>query len=128
MKEYVIDASALVLALNGKTPGPPRSEPVCPARSAPDRCGGRQPAAPARTVGPDQPVEACGALRAAQALVEHRYPHTGALAARAWDLRDKLTFYDALYAAPAEHLGVPLLPGDARLSRAPGLPCQTELV
>lgn len=61
-------------------------------------------------------------------LVDHRYPHTGPLGERAWQLRDRLSFYDALYVALAELLGVPLLTADARLSRAHGLRCQVELV
>ncbi len=50
------------------------------------------------------------------------------LAERAWTLRHNLSFYDALYVALADRLDVPLLTGDARLARAPGLPCEIELV
>jgi predicted nucleic acid-binding protein len=56
-----------------------------------------------------------------------RIPH-GALAERAWQLRDNLSFYDALYVALAEGLGAPLLTLDARLTRAPGLRTEVELV
>lgn len=38
--------------------------------------------------------------------------------ARAWDLRDAMTPYDALYAAAAEDLGLPLISTDERLIRA----------
>jgi predicted nucleic acid-binding protein len=60
--------------------------------------------------------------------VDQRYPHTGSLADAAWELRDNVTFYDALYVALAAALDVPLLTADARLARAPGLPCQVEVV
>ncbi|MGH3544836.1 MAG: type II toxin-antitoxin system VapC family toxin [Mycobacteriales bacterium] len=49
--------------------------------------------------------------------------HTAALLPRAWELRDNLTTYDACYVAAAEHLDVPLLTPDRRLSNAPGIRC-----
>jgi predicted nucleic acid-binding protein len=61
-------------------------------------------------------------------LVAHRYPHVGPLGEFAWKLRHNLSFYDALYVALAARLGAPLLTADARLSRAPDLPCAVELV
>lgn len=132
MRDYVIDASALVLALNGKTAAAAVFRARLPGmrRHAPhliDAQVGNVLRRHERS-GQISRLEACVAVRAAEALVEYRYPHTGALAARAWDLRDNLSFSDALYAALAGQLGVPLLTSDARLSRAPGLPCQTELV
>jgi predicted nucleic acid-binding protein len=45
-----------------------------------------------------------------------RYPHA-ALLDRAWELRDSLTVYDAVYVALAEALGAPLVTCDARLAR-----------
>jgi predicted nucleic acid-binding protein len=56
-----------------------------------------------------------------------RIPHRS-LIERAWQLRDNVTFYDALYVALAEALGAPLLTRDARLSRAPGVRAEVELV
>ena len=53
---------------------------------------------------------------------------TGPSRAGAWALRDNVTYYDALYVALAARLGYPLLTADARLARAPGLPCAVELV
>jgi predicted nucleic acid-binding protein len=50
------------------------------------------------------------------------------LAARAWELRQNLSFYDALYVALAEVLEAPLLTLDARLSRAPGVRAEIEVV
>jgi predicted nucleic acid-binding protein len=70
---------------------------------------------------------AAGALRALDLLVAQRYPH-GPLAQRAWALRHNVSYYDALYVALAARLGFPLLTADARLARAPGLPCTVELV
>ena len=55
------------------------------------------------------------------------YP-TAPLLAHAWRLRGNLTPYDACYVALAEALDCPLLTADARLSRAPGLRCDIELV
>jgi predicted nucleic acid-binding protein len=73
------------------------------------------------------PDVAAGALRALGLLVGERYPH-GPLTTAAWALRENLTYYDALYVALAARLGYPLLTADARLARAPGLPCAVELV
>ncbi|AHI00922.1 type II toxin-antitoxin system ribonuclease VapC1 [Kutzneria viridogrisea] len=67
-------------------------------------------------------------LRAVKHLISERYPAVGPLAEAAWRLRGAVTFYDALYVVLAASLGSPLVTGDARLSRAPGLPCQVELV
>ncbi|MFD4421284.1 type II toxin-antitoxin system VapC family toxin [Agromyces sp. NPDC058484] len=50
------------------------------------------------------------------------------LLARCWALRENLTVYDAAYVALAEALEAVLVTGDVRLSRAPGLRCQVEVV
>lgn len=68
------------------------------------------------------------ALRAARALVDHRYPHGGPPGELAWTWRHNLSFYDALYVALAVLLNLPLITADVRLSRVPGLPCTIELV
>ena len=71
--------------------------------------------------------------RATQALADMTalpidiYP-TAPLLARAWQLRDNLTPYDACYVALAEALCCPLLTADARLSRAPGVGCEIEVI
>ncbi len=51
-----------------------------------------------------------------------------ALVERAWQLRENVTFYDALYVALAEELGVPLLTCDRHLARAPGMAGTVELI
>lgn len=56
-----------------------------------------------------------------------RSPHR-ALLARAWELRDNVSFYDALYVALAERLELPLLTLDRRLAVAPGMRCAVELL
>lgn len=73
------------------------------------------------------PDLAAGALRALGLLVAERYPH-GPLAEAAWALRDNFPYYDALYVALAARLGHPLLTADARLAKAPNLPCTVELI
>ena len=45
---------------------------------------------------------------------------------RVWELRANLTVFDAAYVALAEALEVPLLTGDGRVARAPGLRCDVE--
>jgi predicted nucleic acid-binding protein len=67
-------------------------------------------------------------LRFGAPLIDHRHQMTGALARAAWARRQNLSFYDALYVALAASLGAPLVTADQRLSAAPGLGCQVELV
>lgn len=47
---------------------------------------------------------------------------------RAWELRQNVSFYDALYIALAEALEAPLLTLDSRLAKAPGLRAEVEVV
>lgn len=56
-----------------------------------------------------------------------RAPHRPLLA-RCWDLKDNVTVYDAAYIALAEALEVVLVTADVRLSRAPGVRCEVELL
>lgn len=73
------------------------------------------------------------ARRAGQALSDlfelplRRVPHR-TLLSRCWSLRDNLTIYDASYVALAEQLEVVLVTADTRLSRAPGLRCEVEVL
>jgi predicted nucleic acid-binding protein len=54
-----------------------------------------------------------------------RYPHLP-LVARAWELRENLTVYDAAYAALAELLDVTLVTADRGLASAPGPRCPRQ--
>lgn len=72
-----------------------------------------------------------GRLERIEATLAHRdlltlplqlWPYT-ALAARAWELRETLTAYDATYVALAELLDARLVTLDGRLSRASGPTC-----
>lgn len=56
-----------------------------------------------------------------------RYPHDFLLP-RAWELRDNLSAYDAMYVALAEALDAPLLTRDQRLANAPAHRARVELV
>jgi predicted nucleic acid-binding protein len=55
-----------------------------------------------------------------------RYPHV-ALADRAWELRNNLTPYDAVFVALAELLEAPLVTCDARLASAAGHRAQVDV-
>ena len=130
--DYVLDASALVLALIGKSQT---------ADALRGRLGRIRPHAPHlidaevgnvlrrhEQSGRISTQEARSALGACRVVIEHRYPHAGPLAELAWTRRANLTFYDALYVALAVRLGVPLMTADVRLSRAPSLDCDMEVV
>ena len=56
-----------------------------------------------------------------------RYTHE-AMLPRIWELREDLTAYDAAYVALAEALRAPLVTGDERLARAPGVRAAIELI
>lgn len=56
-----------------------------------------------------------------------RYPHTHLLE-RAWDLKNNLSAYDAVYIALAEALDAPLLTCDRKLASASAHSAQVELI
>lgn len=130
--DYVVDASALVLALIGKSAAADelRDQLAGMIRHAPHLIDAEVGNVLRRHElrGLVSAREAGAALEAAPYLVDHRYPHTGALAQIAWTRRANLSFYDALYVALAARLEVPLITADARISRAPDLGCRVELV
>lgn len=47
---------------------------------------------------------------------------------RLWQLTDNLTAYDAAYVSLAERLDVPLLTGDHRLAKAPGIRAEVLVI
>jgi predicted nucleic acid-binding protein len=47
---------------------------------------------------------------------------------RAWELRENVSFYDALYVSLAELLDQPLVTFDARLARATGVRAEVEVL
>jgi predicted nucleic acid-binding protein len=73
------------------------------------------------------------ATAAAQAIEDlrdwpgDRYGHR-LLLARAWELRDRVRSWDALYVALAEVLGGTLLTLDRRLAAVEGLDCAVEVI
>ena len=72
-------------------------------------------------------ADALTAVEDLSALPIDRFPH-GALLARALELRDNASLYDALYLALAEALEAPLLTRDRRLAGVPGLMMQVEVI
>ena len=70
---------------------------------------------------------ATGAVIDLAALALVRFPHTPFLT-RIWELRNRLTAYDAAYVALAEELAAPLVTLDARLARAGGHRAKIELI
>ena len=56
-----------------------------------------------------------------------RHPHVDLLG-RAWELRDNLTAYDAMYVALAEALDAPLVTCDGPLGAAPGVAARVEVI
>lgn len=68
-----------------------------------------------------------GAVLDLAALALVRFPHVPFLN-RIWELRDRLTAYDAAYVALAEELESPLLTLDVRLARAEGHRATIEVV
>lgn len=61
------------------------------------------------------------------ALPLRRVPHLPLLA-RAWELRDNLTAYDAAYVALAESLRALLLTADGGIEKASGVRCDVEVL
>jgi predicted nucleic acid-binding protein len=123
MKGLVADASTLVLAVTDPTRR--GSEVLSRLRTAtvhaPHLVDVEVGAALRRLVHRDEldSAEADECRRFAGGLVDVRYPHHLGLSDWAWANRDRLTFYDAQYAALAQLLGLVLLTADARAARAP---------
>jgi predicted nucleic acid-binding protein len=73
------------------------------------------------------PEAASEALEDFTATEIHRYDHLELLG-RAWQHRQNLSFYDALYVALAEMLDVPLVTLDAHIAGAPGVEAVVEIL
>lgn len=56
-----------------------------------------------------------------------RFGHRSLLR-RAWELRDNVRTWDAIYVALAEALGAPLITLDQRLGRVEGLRCAVQVI
>lgn len=132
MSERVIDASVLTHALIGKSPSAAELRAalrtvVCHAPHLVDAELGNVLRKRTRA-GEITQTQAHTALSVARDVIDYRYPHYGAIADLAWTWRDNLSFYDALYVALATRLDLPLMTGDRRLSKAPGLRCAITLI
>lgn len=128
----VLDASALIFAIRSPVPTAAalRRRLVDEISHAPHLIDAETGNVLRRHVltGALPPSDARTLLSDAATLVDMRYATSDALRGAAWELRENLSFYDALYVSLAQALGLPLLTADARLARAPRLPCAVELV
>jgi predicted nucleic acid-binding protein len=77
-----------------------------------------------KEINTDQFLDALAGMRE---LTIERYPHRAFLD-RAFELRDNVTFYDAMYVALAEMLDATLVTLDGRLGNAPGVRCDIEVI
>ena len=132
MNEFVVDASAAVSALTDKSLvgialHKRIVEATCHAPHLLDAEVGHVLRRRER-LGQISENTALTGLKALPMIIEHWYPHSGRLTDMAWNLRNTITFYDGLYVSLATLLEVPLLTGDVKLSQAPGLTCEIELI
>ncbi|WP_028924471.1 type II toxin-antitoxin system VapC family toxin [Pseudonocardia acaciae] len=132
MTEFVVDASAAVKGLidNGTLGRVIRQRMTTATCHAPHLLDAEvgNVLRRAERVGKIDEDEARTALAALPRVIDERYPHTGRFAELAWEIRHTISFYDGLYVALATVLELPLLTSDVRLSKAPGLSCEVELV
>ena len=132
MSEYVIDASALVDAIAKKdSAAEATAERIFEATGHAPHLIDAEVGDVLRQLVHRKEITAETALTALHALpnlVDFRYSHTRKLLGLAWELRHNISFYDGLYVALATVLDLPLLTGDVKLSKAPGLTCVVELI
>ena len=125
----VVDASALIDALVGPAPTAATRLSQEPILHGPHLLP-LEVASALRKLVADRRLSERGARQALdklRLLPLRLHPHIPLLP-RIWELRANLTVYDAVYAALAETLTLPLVTADARLSRAPRLRCRVEVV
>jgi predicted nucleic acid-binding protein len=120
----VLDASAVLELVVGSDAGALVAETIAPSDislHAPHLLSVEVAQAVRRLVGASQlsSDRASEALTDLAALDIYRYEHEPLLG-RAFELRQNLTTYDAMYVGLAEVLDAPLVTFDARLERAPG--------
>ncbi len=131
MSEYVVHASAMVAALTRKdAAGMAIRKVIASCRAHAPYLIDAEVGQALRSLerrGDVTENDALTGLLALRGLIDERYDHSELLN-HAWTVRHTITFYDGLYAALATVLGLPLLTGDIRLSKAPGLPCRIELI
>jgi predicted nucleic acid-binding protein len=128
----VVDASAVVVAVVETSPRADRVRATLTAAGptvAPDHVDAEIGQSVRGLVLRSQPPAefAYRQLILARRLVVGRR-RLGPLIERAWGLRANVSFYDGLYIALAERLGVALLTADRRLAAANGPRCPIELV
>lgn len=128
----VVDASVVVAALLSASGAGARARErlhLDPDVHAPHLFDVEVAAALRRRVrlGQTDPSLATDAVADLAALPVRRWDHEPLLR-RAWELRDNLTAYDAVYVVLAELLEAPLVTSDARLAGAPGLRCRVEVL
>lgn len=128
----VVDASVIVTALVSATGAGARARErlhMDPDLHVPHLLDVEVPAALRRRVllGQTDVSLATVALSDLGELAALRWDH-GPLLQRAWELRDNLTIYDAVYVALAEALGTTLVTSDRRLAQAPGVACPVEVL
>ncbi|SNS44035.1 Predicted nucleic acid-binding protein, contains PIN domain [Geodermatophilus saharensis] len=123
----VADASAVVTALLND--GPARASLSREQVHVPHLVDAEVASALRRVVaaGHVSPEDGWTALDTWRRLGVVRHP-AGGLLERVWELRENLTAYDAVYVALAEALDCPVVTGDGRLGRAPGVRCPVTVL
>ncbi|MPY80622.1 MAG: VapC toxin family PIN domain ribonuclease [Actinophytocola sp.] len=131
MSEYVVDASAMVAALARKDAmGMAIRKIIADGQTHAPYLLDAEVGQALRGLERHRDItedDALTGLQALRGLIDQRYDHNELLR-QAWTLRHTITFYHGLYVALATLLGLPLLTGDIRLSKAPGLSCRVEVV
>lgn len=79
-----------------------------------------------RNAGLLSPAESDDAFAIVTAAPVRLWPFES-VAARAWELGENATTYDAAYLALAERLDAPLITHDGKLARVPGATCAVEV-
>lgn len=120
MSEFVIDASAAIELLGGRSPDGELHRTVMTRRGMTPELLDIEVLSTVRRLVRAAVISATEGgviLRRVRDSPITRTTHRPLLA-RVWELRDSITAYDATYVALAELLDVPLLTCDARLGRA----------